>query len=69
MELYKHMQIDTKIWILNLLGKLKSIFMWTILLVVHKVRKKVLNFIKSSKTDFQRQVSLSENGAPMIQNV
>ena len=69
MELYKHMQIDTKIWILNLLGKLKSIFMWTILLVVHKVRKKVLNFIKSSKADFQRQVSLSENGAPMIQNV
>ena len=69
MELYKHMQIDTKIWILNLLGKLKSIFMWTILLVVHKVQKKVLNFIKSSKTDFQRQVSLSENGAPMIQNV
>ena len=43
--------------------------MWTILLVVHKVRKKVLNFIKSSKTDFQRQVSLSENGAPVIQNV
>ena len=41
---------------LNSLEKLKSIFMWTILIVVHKVQKKVLNFIKRSKTGFQKHV-------------
>ena len=41
---------------LNSLEKLKNIFMCTILIVVHKVQKKVLNFIKMSKTGFQKHV-------------
>ena len=42
---YDVMQVNMKILILNSLGKLKSIFLWMILIVVHKVQK-VLNLIK-----------------------
>ena len=59
---------NVKISILNSLGKLKSIFMWKILIVLHKVQKKVLNFIKMSKVDFQKEVSVSGSGVPMTQN-
>ena len=59
---------NMKISILNSLGKLKRIFMWTILIVVQKVQKKVLNFIKRSKADFQKQVSILGIGGPMTQN-
>ena len=41
---------------------------WTILIVVHNIQKKVLNFIKRSKVDFQEQVSISESGVLMIRN-
>ena len=41
-----------KISILNSLGKLKSIFMWTILILVQKLQKKVLNFTKKVKSRF-----------------
>ena len=34
----------------------KSIFMWTILIVVHKAQKKVLNFNKRLEKDLQKQV-------------
>ena len=56
-----------KISILNSLGKLTSIFMWTILQVVQKLQK-VLNFTKRSKADFQKQVSILGSGGPMTQN-
>ena len=56
---------NVKISILNSLGKLKSIFMWKILIVV---QKKVWNFIKRSKVDFQKEVSVSGSGMPMTQN-
>ena len=68
MEQCKSMQKNMKISILNSLGKLKSIFMWSILIVAHKVRKKVLNFIKRSKADFQKHVSVSGSGVPLTQN-
>ena len=55
-----------KISILNSLGKFKKHFMWTILIVVHKVQKKVLNF--GPKADFQKQLSISESGVPMTRN-
>ena len=42
--------------------------MWKILIVLHKVQKKVLNFIKMSKVDFQKEVSVSGSGVPMTQN-
>ena len=43
-----------KISILNSLGKLKSIFMWAILIVVQKIQKKVLNFTKKVKSRFSK---------------
>ena len=43
---------NMKISILNSLGKLKSIFMWTILILVQKLQKKVLNFTKKVKSRF-----------------
>ena len=42
--------------------------MWTILIVVQKVQKKALNFIKRSKADFHKQVSILGSGGPMTQN-
>ena len=43
---------NMKISILISLGKLKSIFMWTILILVQKLQKKVLNFTKKVKSRF-----------------
>ena len=43
---------NMKILILNSLEKLKSIFMWTILIVSHKVQKKVFEFYKKVKSRF-----------------
>ena len=42
--------------------------MWTILIVVQKVQNKVFNFIKRSKADLQKQVSILRSGGPMTQN-
>ena len=42
--------------------------MTTILIVLHKIQKKVLNLIKGSKADFQKQVSISGSDVPMTQN-
>ena len=43
--------------------------MWTTLIVAHKVQKKVFNFIKRSKEDFQKQISISESDLPVSKSV
>ena len=43
---------NMKILILNSLEKLKSIFIWMILIVLHKVQKKIFEFYKKVKSRF-----------------
>ena len=50
-------------------NKYESIFMLTILIGVHKVQKKVLNFIKRSKADFQNHVSVWRTNDPELRKL